>query len=110
MQFGQLLASGLRALPAPVRRVLYWLMLLAGAALSAWQASDIDSIAGVSLGRALQVYAYLAPLTGVVAVANVSASGSGVGAAELPPLESSVDLSSFEPVGDGSDVFAGATT
>jgi hypothetical protein len=108
MQFAQLLATGLRALPSPVRRALYALMLVVGAGLSALQAAGVDSVGGLTLTRALQIYAYLAPLTGVVAVANVSpSSGSGM---ELPPVDDTVDLSSFEPVGDGSDVFVGATT
>ncbi len=98
--------SLLRDLPAPVRKTIYTLLALVGAVLAGLVAVGVDKVGSLSVDRMLQVYAYLSPLMGVVAVANVT-PGEGDEQALLDFDEDS-DVSSFEPVGDESDVFAEA--
>ena len=101
-------ANLLRDLPAPIRRTIYTVLALIGAVLAGLVAVGVDTIGSLTVNRMLQVYAYLSPLMGVVAVANVM-PGEGD---ELPlvDFDEDSDLSSFEPVGDELDVFAGATS
>lgn len=96
----------LRDLPAPLRKTIYTVLALIGAVLAGLVAAGVDTIGAFTVDRMLQVYAYLSPLMGVVAVANVT-PGEGD---ELPLLDfdEDSDTSSFEPVGDESDVFADA--
>jgi hypothetical protein len=96
-------AQLLRQLPASVRSTIYTVVVIAGAFLGICQALGIDSLGSVSIDQALQVYAYAAPLTGVVAVANVARPDAGV---DYAGLEEPSDLSLFEPVGDPDDVYA----
>jgi hypothetical protein len=98
-------ADVLRALPRGVRKTIYSVLALVGAALAALVALGVEEIGPVTVDRMLQVYAYLSPLMGVVAVANVAPSG---GEEVFPDFDEDVDLSSFEPVGSESDVFAEA--
>lgn len=112
--------SLLRDLPAPVRKALYVLVTLLGLALGILQAVDVSEIGPLTMTQALQVYAFLSPLAGVVAVANVgrpSAEGAAgspvdsvIGSAALGDLvgEHGIDMSAFEPVGDMDDVYGGA--
>jgi hypothetical protein len=98
-------ADVLRALPRGVRKTIYTVLALAGAALAALVAVGVEDVGPVTVDRMLQVYAYLSPLMGVVAVANVTPSeGDHV----LADFDEDVDVSSFEPVADESDVFADA--
>jgi hypothetical protein len=101
-------AELLRGLPAPARKTIYTVLALIGAVLAGLVAAGVDTIGSITVDRMLQVYAYLSPLMGVVAVANVTAGGG----AEQPLLDfdEDSDMSSFEPVGDESDVFAEATS
>ena len=99
-------AELLRNLPPGVRKTIYTVLALAGAVLAALVAIGEDKVGSVTVKQLLQIYAYLSPLMGVVAVANVT-PGEG----EQQPLldfDEDVDASSFEPVGDESDVFAEA--
>jgi hypothetical protein len=99
-------ADLLRTLPPVFRKTIYTVLALVGAVLAGLVAVGIDSIGSVTVDRMLQVYAYLSPLMGVVAVANVTPAA---GSEELLlDFDEDADLSSFEPVGDESDVFAEA--
>ncbi|MBA2952892.1 hypothetical protein GON03_22970 [Nocardioides sp. MAH-18] len=107
--------SLLRDLPAPVRKALYVAVTLLGLALGVLQAVDVSEIGPLSMTQALQVYAFLSPLAGVVAVANVGrpagdAAGSAMGSAALGDLvaDHGIDMSAFEPVGAIDDVYGGA--
>lgn len=97
-------AGLLRELPPPIRKTIYTVLALIGAVLAGLVAVGVDTIGSLTVDRMLQVYAYLSPLMGVVAVANV-APGEGD---EQPLLDfdEDADVASFEPVGDESDVFA----
>ena len=99
-------ADLLRALPRGVRRTIYSVLAALGAVLAALVALGVEEVGPVTVDRLLQVYAYLSPLMGVVAVANVSPS-DGVGT--LVDFDEDADLSSFAPVGSEGDVFADAT-
>ena len=96
-------ADVLRSLPRGVRKTIYSVLALFGAVLAALVAVGVDDVGPVTGDRLLPVYAYLSPLMGVVAVANVAPSE---GDQVLLDFDEDVDLSSFEPVGDESDVFA----
>jgi hypothetical protein len=96
-------ADVLRGLPAGVRKTIYSVLALVGAGLAACVALGIEEIGPVTVDRLLQVYAYLSPLMGAVAVANVAPVGDDQA---LMDVDEDVDLSSFEPVGDESEVFA----
>lgn len=99
-------ADLLRDLPRGVRKAIYSVLALAGAALAACVAVGIKDIGPVTVDRLLQVYAYLSPLMGAVAVANVMPGDTDP--ALLGDFDEDADMSSFEPVGDESDVFAEA--
>ena len=96
-------ADVLRGLPAGVRKTIYSVLALVGAALAGLVALGVDELGPVSVDRLLQIYAYLSPLMGAVAVANVTPAKGGE---ELFDFDEDVDLSSFEPLGDEGDVFA----
>lgn len=89
------IADLLRRLPSSVRRTLYVVVSIAGAALAVCQLVGWDDLGPVTVDQALQAYALLSPAVGVVAVANVSPAtgfeefGQGFAA--------DFDLSSFEP-------------
>jgi hypothetical protein len=67
-------------------------------------AAGVDDLGPVTVDRMLQVYAYLSPLMGVVAVANVTPGENDE--RMLLDFDEDADVSSFEPVGDENDVFA----
>ena len=98
-------ADLLRSLPPGVRKTIYSVLALVGAALAGCVAIGIKDLGPVTVDRLLQVYAYLSPLMGVVAVANVTPGESDQ---SLLDFDEDVDMSSFEPVGDESDVFVEA--
>jgi hypothetical protein len=99
--------SVLQDLPQGVRKTIYTILILVGAVLTALQSAGIENLGPVTLTDALTAYAVLSPLIGVLAVANVSkpreeelaASGS------LGDVAGTLDLSSFEPVGQIDDVY-----
>jgi hypothetical protein len=99
----QVPAEMLRRLPSSVRTTIYTVFVLIGAALGICQTLGVESLGPVTVTRALEIYAYLAPLSGVVAVANVT---KPAGADEYVDPEEPVDLSMFEPIGDAEDVYA----
>jgi hypothetical protein len=94
----------LRRLPSSVRRTLYTVLALLGLALSAAQFLGVESIGSVSMSRALELYAYISPAMGVVAVANVGKPAEEAAA----EFDEDVDLSAFEPVGSEEDVYGAA--
>ncbi len=97
-------AGLLRDLPPGVRKTIYTVLGLVGAVLAALVAAGVDDLGPVTVDRLLQVYAYLSPLMGVVAVANVT-PGEGEDRMLLD-FDEDADVSSFEPVGDESEIFA----
>lgn len=102
----------LRQLPAPVRSALYTAILVIGAGLAACTALGVEDLGPVTLARALEAYAFVSPLAGGVAVANVGQSSTPgqLLAAEGGGVEDEWgDLSSFEPVPEAATVF-GPTT
>lgn len=99
----RLLGQALQRLPEPLRKTLYSVLGLVGAALATCAVAGIDQLGPVTLTRALEVYAFLSAATGGVAVANVGNTSHE--AAELGGFDEDVDLSSFEPVGHVDDVF-----
>ena len=94
----------LRDLPPGLRKTIYTVLALVGAVLAGLVAVGVKDVGPVTVDRLLQVYAYLSPLMGVVAVANVR-PGEGEDRMLLD-FDEDADVSSFEPVGDESDVFA----
>ncbi len=67
----QIITDLLRRLPSSVRRTLYTVLALLGLALAAADFLGVTSIGSVSMSRALELYAYISPAMGLVAVANV---------------------------------------
>ena len=100
----QALTDLLRRLPQGLRKTIYSALLLLGALLATLVAFGVSDIGPVSLTRALELYAYVSPAVGVVAVANVDKP------AEESPAEfdEDVDLSAFEPVGSEDEVYGAA--
>ena len=103
----QIVPEILRRLPSRVRSAVYTTLALIGAALAVCTALGVKDLGPLTVARALQIYAFVSPLVGGVAVANV---GQSAGAAGLPGDsvsfdEESADLSSFEPVADAGEVF-----
>ena len=94
----------LRSLPSKVRRTIYTVLALLGLALATCDFLGINDLGPISLDQALQMYAYISPAMGVVAVANVGKP------AEEPVSEfdEDVDLSAFEPVGSEEEVYGAA--
>ena len=97
-------AGLLRDLPPGLRKAIYTVLALTGAVLAALVGAGVEDLGPVTVDRLLQVYAYLSPLMGVVAVANVT-PGEGEDRM-LMDFDEDADMSSFEPVGDENDVFA----
>jgi hypothetical protein len=101
--------SLLQDLPAPLRKTLYALVTIFGLTLGILQSVGVSDLGPLSMTQALQVYAYLSPLVGAVAVANVKkpAADPGVESAGLGDLvqDYELDMSAFEPVGDMDDVY-----
>ena len=100
----QALTDLLRRLPQGLRKTIYSALALLGALLATLVAFGVSDIGPVSLTRALELYAYVSPAIGVVAVANVNKP------AEESPAEfdEDVDLSAFEPVGSEDEVYGAA--
>ena len=100
----QALTDLLRRLPQGLRKTIYSALALLGALLATLVAFGVSDIGPVSLTRALELYAYVSPAIGVVAVANVDKP------AEESPAEfdEDVDLSAFEPVGSEDEVYGAA--
>ena len=96
----QIMSNALRALPGPLRQFVYAVFAIVGVALGLCQVLDVTDLGPVTLAQALQVYAYLAPISGVLAVANVNQPDT-----EQVDFDEDADLSSFEPVGDVEDVY-----
>jgi hypothetical protein len=101
-------ADLLRGLPRGVRKAIYTVLALLGAALAVCVGIGVEDIGPVTVERLLQVYAYLSPVMGAVAVANVAPGATDSDPAGFTTFDEDADLSSFEPVGDESDVFAEA--
>jgi hypothetical protein len=97
-------AGLLRDLPPGIRKTIYTVLALAGAVLAGLVAAGVDDLGPVTVDRMLQVDAYLSPLMGVVAVANVTPGENDE--RMLLDFDEDADVSSFEPVGDENDVFA----
>ena len=100
-------AELLRALPRGVRRTIYSVLAVLGAVLAALVGLGVEEVGSVTVDRLLQVYAYLSPLMGVVAVANVTPSDGTATLVDFD-FDEDADLSSFQPVGSEGDVFAEA--
>ena len=101
----QIITDLLRRLPSSVRRTLYTVLALLGLALAAADFLGVTSIGSVSMSRALELYAYISPAMGLVAVANV---GTPPADEEVTDFDEDVDLSAFEPVGAEEDVYGAA--
>jgi hypothetical protein len=98
----------LQELPPPLRKTLYALVTIVGLVLAILQTLDVNDLGPLTMTQALQVYAYVSPLVGAVAVANVKkpvVESAGLG--ELVQ-EYDLDMSAFEPVGDMDDVYGAA--
>lgn len=100
-------ADLLRQLPPTLRRTLYAVVVLLGAVLAALDAAGVSDLGPITVAQALQVYAYISPLVGIVAVANVHPAQPTDAADPAAGYEheEDVDLSSFEPVSDPADVY-----
>ena len=97
--------SLLQGLPAPLRQTLYTLITILGLTLGVLQSIDVNEIGPLTMTQALQIYAFLSPVVGAVAVANVKKP-----VVESPALgelvqDYDLDMSGFEPVGDMDDVY-----
>lgn len=102
----QLVPEILRRLPSRVRSAVYTTLALIGAALAVCTALGVKDLGPLTVARALQIYAFVSPLVGGVAVANVGQSANaGVPGDSVMFDEEPADLSSFEPVADASEVF-----
>jgi hypothetical protein len=102
--------SLLQDLPAPLRKALYVIITIVGLVLAILESLDVSDLGPVTMTQALQAYAYLSPLVGAVAVANVKkpvVESPGLG--ELVQ-DYDLDMSGFEPVGDMDDVYGPAVT
>ena len=100
----------LQDLPAPLRKSLYALITVAGLVLAILETLDVSDLGPITMTQALQIYAFLSPVVGAVAVANVKkpvVESPGLG--ELVQ-DYDLDMSGFEPVGDMDDVYGPAVT
>jgi hypothetical protein len=100
-----ILADLLRRLPQNVRRTIYSILTLVGAALATCGYLGVDNIGSLSLDAAFKSYATLSPLIGGVALANVG-PGKTAQPSMVGDFDEDVDMSSFEPVGDPDEVFS----
>jgi hypothetical protein len=94
----------LRGLDPRVRKTIYTVLAAVGAVLAGLVAAGVDDLGPLTVDQLLQVYAYLSPLMGVVAVANVTPGEDDE--ATLLDFDEDADVSSFEPIDDESEVFA----
>lgn len=94
----------LRGLHPRVRKTIYTVLAVVGVVLAGLVAAGVEDLGSLTVEQLLQVYAYLSPLMGVVAVANVT-PGEG-DEATLLDFDEDADVSSFEPIDDESEVFA----
>ena len=94
----------LRRLPQGLRKTIYSILAILGAVLALLVSLGVSDVGPISLTRALELYAYISPAIGVVAVANVSKPVEGPAA----DFDEDVDLSTFEPVGAEEDVYGAA--
>jgi hypothetical protein len=94
----------LRGLHPRIRKTIYTVLAAVGAVLAGLVAAGIKDLGPLTVDQLLQAYAYLSPLMGVVAVANVT-PGEG-DEASLLDFDEDADVSSFEPIDDESEVFA----
>ena len=95
----------LQELPAPLRKTLYAVVTIVGLVLAILQTLDVSDLGPLTMTQALQIYAFLSPLVGAVAVANVSkpvVESTGLG--ELVQ-DHDLDMAAFEPVGQSEDVY-----
>ena len=98
----------LQDLPAPLRKSLYALITVAGLVLAILETLDVSDLGPLTMTQALQIYAFLSPLVGAVAVANVNKPvGDSAALGELVE-KYDLDMSAFEPVGDMDDVYGAA--
>ncbi|RYP86660.1 hypothetical protein EKO23_08270 [Nocardioides guangzhouensis] len=100
----QALTDLLRRLPQGLRKTIYSALALLGALLATLVAFGVSDIGPISLTRALELYAYVSPAIGVVAVANVNKPAD----APVAEFDEDVDLSAFEPVGSEDEVYGAA--
>ena len=102
----QMATDLLRALPSSVRKAIYTVLALLGLVLAGLELLGVSEIGPISMSRAFEVYAYISPAMGLVAVANVNkpADVDAVG----DDFDEDVDLSAFEPVGSEEDVYGAA--
>jgi hypothetical protein len=96
----------LRRLPPRVRKTIYTVLAGVGALLGSLVAAGVKELGPLTVDQLVEWYAYLSPVLGVVAVANVT-PGEG-DEATLLDFDEDADASSFEPIGDESEVFADA--
>lgn len=107
----QPLTDLLRSLPSGVRKTLYALIVVLGAVLAILDAAGVTDLGPITVDQALQIYAYVSPVAGVVAVANVgrpSTAAEAEAEAGMPAYDEDADLSSFQPVGDVEEVYGQA--
>ena len=100
----------LQELPPPLRKTLYTIITIVGLVLAILETLDVSDLGPITMTQALQIYAFLSPVVGAVAVANVKkpvVESSGLG--ELVQ-DYDLDMSGFEPVGDMDDVYGPAVT
>jgi hypothetical protein len=99
--------SLLQDLPRGVRKTVYAILILVGAVLTALQGAGVEDLGPITLNDALKAYAVLSPLIGVLAVANVSKPREQefADSGSLGDVAGTLDLSSFEPVGQIDDVY-----
>jgi hypothetical protein len=102
--------SLLQDLPPQLRKTLYYLVTIFGLTLGILQAVDVNELGPITMTQALQAYAFLSPLVGAVAVANVKKPAvESTGLGDLVQ-DYDLDMSGFEPVGDMDDVYGPAVT
>lgn len=99
-------AELLRRLHPSVRKTIYTVLAGVGAVLGSLVAAGVKDLGPWTVDQLVEWYAYLSPLMGVVAVANVT-PGEG-DEATLLDFDEDADASSFEPIVDESEVFADA--
>ena len=100
----QLATDLLRRLPSGWRKAIYTVLAVLGLALAAADFLGVTSIGPVSMERALQLYTYVSPAVGVVAVANVNKPAEEA----VGDFDEDVDLSAFEPIGTEDEVYGPA--
>jgi len=103
----QIIPEILRRLPTPVRSAIYTALLIVGAGLALATSMGWEDLGPLTTARALEIYAFVSPLVGGVAAANVgrSAATEAMPGDSIAFEEESADLSSFEPVADPTRVF-----